>query len=298
VNSDWLRIAGMLAVLLAISASRGGVADSPAGGTQGMDCRDDAPAANQEELAGSCQGEGIESESTDATAQERKQYIQDVLSRSRGIKLEGRQLVRTGAGFFVAPDGGLLTHYQLVNDCTLVSIAPTFGVMKLATTISSDEKTGLALLRADLASPGVASFIGSEGGFNREPAYMIGYPNLGSATTAPAVSPIEVLGSQKTVFGVPTIAIKGEVVLGYSGGPLLDSGGGIIGIVLVNATQTYAATGKSARVVGLALPSEAVRAFLRKHGIDSRVGLQLPPKPADRLLLDARPYMAQVGCWQ
>jgi S1-C subfamily serine protease len=117
-------------------------------------------------------------------------------------------------------------------------------------------------------------------------------------TTEPTLTRVEVLGSQKTVSSVSSIVIKGAVRSGYNGGALLDSSGGVIGTVLANMTQTFAATGGDVDAVGLALPSEALRAFLDEHGIEYQVGMKLPPKAGDRLRIDARPFMAQVGCWQ
>jgi S1-C subfamily serine protease len=145
--------------------------------------------------------------------------------------------------------------------------------------------------------PGIASFTDSHGVLSGEPLYVIGYPGPGTATAEPALTSVKILGSQKTVFSAPTIAIEGAILSGNNGGPLLDSSGGVIGVVLANATQTYAATGGRADAVGLVSPSETLQRFLQEHGVDGRAGLKIPPKSEDRLLIDARPFMVQVGCW-
>lgn len=288
-----------LALLVVVLSGGFGATDGRADGHPAGDAHlsQDARTAQVTPLD-ACQGETAEDEEADVAEQKRKQYIQGVLSKSSGTKLQGKRLSRTGSGFFVAEDGLLATNYRLVDGCALISVSPTFGDMALAVPIAFESTADLALLRADLVPPGIAFFTGSEGALKREPTYVFGYPGLGLATTEPTLTLVEVLGSQKTVSSLPNIVIKGAILSGYNGGPLLDSSGGVIGAVLPNATQTYAATGGDVDAVGLALPSEAVRAFLDEHGIEHRLGLELPPKAPDRLRIDARPFMAQVGCWQ
>ena len=245
------------------------------------------------ESPSSCQSESGEAD--DPAKDQRKQYIKDVLAKS---KVGGRQLERAGSGFFVSADGSLVTARALVTDCALISVSPTFGGLDLATLVASDEATGLALLQADLVAPGIAPLIGSEGGYKRNPVYLLGYPALGSFTTAPALTPVQVLNSQQTVSSVSMMLINGDFRSGYNGAPVLDSSGSVIGVVIPGKNQSYAAADAPLNNVGLAVPTEALLAFLGKHDINPRIGLQLPPKPSDRMLIDSRPFAAQVGCWQ
>lgn len=240
-----------------------------------------------------CQSEPGEAE--DPAKEQRKQYIKDVLSKS---KVAGRQLETAGSGFFVSGDGSLVTARALVSDCALISVSPTFGELDLATLVGSDEATGLALLRTDVVPPGIAPLIGSEGAYKRNPVYLLGYPALGPITTAPALAPVQVFNSQQTASSVSTMLINGDFRSGYNGAPVLDSSGSVIGVVVPGKNQSYAAADAPLDNVGLAVPTEALLAFLDKHAIEARVGLQLPPKPSDRLLVDSRPFAAQIGCWR
>lgn len=247
---------------------------------------------------GECLAERPEEMSIDAAKLDRKRYIQRVLSRSVYAGVTGMHLTRAGSGFFVAADGILVTNYRVVDGCSVISVSPTFGDMALAMTIGFDSTIDLALLRAEVTPPGIASFTASIGALKQEPTYVIGYPNLGSLTTRPILRPVEILGSRKTMFSVSTMVIKGEVRLGNNGGALLEGSGSVVGAILASTVQTYAATDGPADGVGLALPSEALQEFLRQHGIDYRIGMKSLPRQVDRLLADARPFMAQVGCWQ
>lgn len=251
---------------------------------------------------GICQDEATGDEETDATEQSRKDYIKRVLSKSAGkssgIDLRGKQLARAGSGFFVAKDGTIVTNHRLVDGCALLSVSPMFGELAAATLVGTDPEADLALLRADVVPPGIASFAGSTGAPYGESTYVIGYPGLGATTDEPTLTSVRILGSQKSVFDLSTIVIEGAIRSGNNGGALLDSSGGVIGIVLASATQTYAATGSDVDIVGFALPNETLQDFLHKNRVEDRVGLKLPPKSEDRLLIDARPFMAQVGCWR
>lgn len=293
VNGRSQRMLSWVLVALAVTASAGITSDGD---------------SNEVDLLAwqSPRGQGIESSSTslcqseageveDPATEQRKQYIKDVLSKS---KVAGRQLELAGSGFFVSGDGSLVTARALVSDCALISVSPTFGELDLATLVGSDEATGLALLRADVVPPGIAPLIGSEGAYKRNPIYLLGYPVLGPITTAPALTPVQVFNSQQTSSSVSTMLINGDVRSGYNGAPVLDSSGSVIGVVIPGKNQSYAATDAPLDIVGLSVPTEALLAFLEKHAIEPRVGLQLPPKPSDRLLIDSRPFVAQIGCWR
>lgn len=245
-------------------------------------------------LAASCQAETSPPE-TSAEDLERKNYIRQVLAKS---KVAGKRLDRTASGFFVAADGSLLTTSAAVGDCAAISVSPFFNELVLAKLVAVDDAAGLALLQAEIAPPGTAILISSEGAFQRNPVYMLGYPVLDSITTEAALSPVSVLNSQQTARNVPAMLIDGDVRAGFNGGPMLDSGGGVIGMVTPAKTQTLSVTGAPADSMGLAIPSELLIKFLDRSGTAYRRGLQLSPKPADRILIDSRSFAAQVGCWQ
>lgn len=287
---------GRLVLLVLVVGGDAGHANALDGPAEALPVIASCQAAGPDEGAPSdaCQGDSASAEEED-----RKAYIKRVLSRSpAGTDLSGKQLVRTGSGFFVAEGGALVTNSRLVDGCALISVSPTFGDMVTATPIGIDRTVDLVLLGTNMTPPGIASFTGSEGALNGQPTYVIGYPKLGTITAEPTLIPVEIIGSQKTVFSVSTMVVRGALLTGNNGSALLDSSGGVIGIVLANTTETSAATGTSIQAVSLVLPNETLQQFLREHGVTDREGLKLPPKPADRLFIDARPFVAQVGCWE
>jgi serine protease Do len=226
---------------------------------------------------------------------QRKQYIQGVLGRS---KVAGKRLDHAGSGFFVSVDGDLITTSSVIDGCSVVSISPMYGEIALARVVQTEPSSGIALLRADITVPGVAILTGSEGAFYRHPIYVLGYPQLGSVTGEPTLTPVRALNSQKTAAAVPAILIDGDIRSGFNGGPVLDSGGSAIGVMAPGKTQVSGATDGTVESTGMAIPSERIVSFLEAAGVDYQTGLQLPPKPPERLLTEARPLVAQIGCWQ
>lgn len=279
--------------MLAVAASAGITSDGDSNEMERLARQSLRGEAGEFSSRPSCQSGSGEAE--DPAKVQRKQYIKNVLSKS---KVAGRQLRFTGSGFFVSDDGSLVTARALVSECALISVSPTFGELDLARLVGSDEATGLALLRTDVVPPGIAPLIGSEGAYKRNPVYLLGYPVLGPITTTPALTSVQVLNSQQTVSSVSMMLINGDFRSGYNGAPVLDSSGSVIGVVIPGKNQSYAAADAPLENVGLAVPTEALLAFLQQHAIEPRVGLQLPPKPSDRLLIDSRPFVAQIGCWR
>src|SRR3546814_16676908 len=65
----------------------------------------------------------------------RQEYIQKLLAKAPHSDVEGKRLERVGSGFFVAEDGSVLTSHHVVDGCSGVSVAPSFGEMALATDV-------------------------------------------------------------------------------------------------------------------------------------------------------------------
>jgi hypothetical protein len=288
---------GSLAVLLLGLAGTAALAQA---GHEVVNCFDAALGTVQKTLAGDCSGEVITDDEAAAVRQERRDYIQKILSKAPHPDVRGKQLASLGSGFFVAGDGSVVTSHHVVADCAAVSITPTFGEMKLATKVVSQADIDLALLRTDIAAPGIANLITGDGPAVLGSAFVIGYPNQGLVTIEPVLTPVEVLGRERDTPRGPVIVLRGDIRRGNSGGPLLDSGGNVVGVVFakVDSVNVYQATGQAVREIGLASPGEVLQAFLKDQGIDYQTAQGGFPQPEDRILEEARPFLAQIGCWR
>lgn len=291
--------AGLWAAVLLVAVLSAGTAEA-AGSTDVVNCYDETWGTVQETLASDCKGRVVDDAEADAIRRKRSDYIRQVLNKPSGSKVQGRRLVSVGSGFFIAKDGTLVTNHHVVDGCGAVSISPTFGDMMLARTVVTDEKADLALLRSDIKPPRVAALADSEDVGFGGPAFVIGYPNMGLVAIEPVLTDVELLRRQHSEKGFPTVVIRGDIRLGNSGGPLLDSGGSVLGVVFakVDTVKVYQATGEVVQQIALAVANKALTQFLDTQGVDYHFSPPRPPELASRMLEDAKPFVAQIGCWK
>ena len=297
-NSARLLKTGSVAVLLLWL-----VTPAPAGAQGGhviVHCLDEHLGTVQETLASDCKGRVVGEEEAAALHRQRRDYIQKVLSKTPDTKLQGRQLTRVGSGFFIAEDGSVLTSQHLVADCSGVSVAPRFGELALATAVVPDEQADLALLKTDVAPPGIAAFAQGSGSAVMGSAFVSGYPEQGMVAVTPVLMPVEILRRESDTPSGPAMIVRGNVRKGNSGGPLLDTGGNVIGVVVakVDSVAMYKTTGEAVRDIGLVLPGDRVQRFLEAQGVRYRQDQRQPLMQESRILEDTRAFMVQVGCWQ
>ena len=265
-----------------------------------VNCFDESLGTVHQTLVGDCKGRSISDDEAAAVRRERRDYIQKVLSKAPSPGLEGRRLAGLGSGFFVASDGSVVTSHHVVDDCAAISVTPTFGEMKLATLVSSEKEVDLALLRADIDPPGIASVVTGDGPAVLSSAFVIGYPSQGLVTIEPILTAVDVVGRERNTSRGPAIIVRGDIRRGNSGGPLLDAGGKVIGVVAakVDSVNVYKTTGQVVREIGLASPGEVLEAFLKEQGVDYEVAQPGFPQPQERILEETRPFLVQIGCWQ
>lgn len=296
IKAATLLTAGFLAVLLVMTSAPADAADG--GGV--VQCYNEALGTVQATLASDCKDRVVGEEEAAAIRKKRRAYIQKVLSGPPGSPVQGKQLAGTGSGFFVAEDGSVVTSRHVIEDCAAVSISPTFGEMVFATSIVPDEKTDLALLRADVVPPAVAPLAAAGDLALLSPAYVTGYPNRGLVAIEPILTPVDILQQKSQTDRGPAIVVRGDIRQGNSGGPLLDSGGGVLGVVFgkVDSVNTYQATGEIINNIGLALQGDVLKGFLESNNVDFRLSARGSIQPAGLILDDARPFLVQVGCWR
>src|SRR3546814_2134794 len=108
---------------------------------------------------------------------------------------------------------------------------------------------------------------------------------------APVLTAVDILRRESHTPRGPAIIVRGDIRRGNSGGPLLDSGGNVIGVVFakVDSVNVYQTTGQAVREIGLASPGEVLQTFLKDQGVDYRAAQGGFPQPEDRILAEARP---------
>jgi len=170
-----------------------------------------------------------------------------------------------GTGFFVTHDGHLLTNNHVVANCKTITTRDG----KPLRVISRNTRSDLALLKADTPPPSVAIFRGGPAPKLGDAVVAFGFP-LPALLSSEGNLSTGVLSAMSGIQDdIRFVQISAPVQPGNSGGPLLDSSGHIIGIVVakLDALNVARITGDVPQNVNFAVSWTEVRAFLDEEGI-------------------------------
>jgi S1-C subfamily serine protease len=194
------------------------------------------------------------------------------LSRHAGAKpvaaaapaRSARTIEKSGTGFVISNSGHVVTNQHVIDGCVgdiqgnLSGEAP----IKLRL-VSSDETNDLALLQAPSPFKDVA-IIRDKPIHPGDSVVAIGYPFHGLLTSDFTVT-TGIVSSLSGIFNdTRHLQISAAVQPGNSGGPLLDTGGEVVGMVAakLNALKVARATGDIPENINFAIKTGALRDFL------------------------------------
>ena len=196
-----------------------------------------------------------------------------------GLPQGHETIIGEGSGFFISPDGYLVTNNHVVKDATSVQVTTADGTVYKAKVVGTDPKTDLALIKVDgkndfpyvkfaTHEPRVGDWV-----------IAVGNPfGLGGTVTAGIVS-----AESRNIGAGPYddyIQIDAPINKGNSGGPAFNMNGHVIGI----NTAIYSPSGGSVGI-GFDIPAqtaERVVAELKAHGYVTRgwLGVEVQPVTA------------------
>lgn len=178
----------------------------------------------------------------------------------------------TGSGFFITKAGHILTNHHVINECSSIKIEKR-GVVFDAILVGSDPVNDLAILKVTERISDVASFRSGKGIRVGDDIIVIGYPLIwqlgtGIKATKGNVSALTGMNNDVTIM-----QITAPIQAGNSGGPLLDSGGNVVGIVTskLNEIAMVQTTGTLSQNVNFAIKSSTAQTFLDVNRIDYEV---------------------------
>ncbi|HTI66865.1 MAG TPA: trypsin-like peptidase domain-containing protein [Caulobacteraceae bacterium] len=199
----------------------------------------------------------------------------------------------SGSGFFISPEGLLLTNNHVVEDDGEITVALKDGRELPAVIVGRDENTDLALLRVRDPADRNAKFAYVDFEVAAKPRVgdwiiAIGNPfGLGGSATAGIIS---AYGRDIDGGLVDFIQLDAPINRGNSGGPSFDVYGRVIGV----NTAIYSPTGGSVGI-GFAVPAEVAAQVANqlKSGVSITRGwlgasvATLSPAQADRAGVEA-----------
>jgi S1-C subfamily serine protease len=174
----------------------------------------------------------------------------------------------SGTGFAVDATGSFLTNHHVIEGCTRLTVMVDGGRVLEARVIAADARSDLALIATDSPRTSFVSFRRlplSPG----ESVVALGYPLRGLLATEANVSAGIVSALAGIRNDVTKVQISAPIQPGNSGGPLFDSRGAVVGVVVstLNALKYAKATGTVPQNVNFAVKGEVAQLFLRSAGI-------------------------------
>jgi S1-C subfamily serine protease len=178
----------------------------------------------------------------------------------------------TGTGFVVGQSGFVVTNNHVAGECREVHARHGTEPLGTLAVVAKDAQNDLTLLKLPGRYPDAAVFREERGLRQGDNVVVYGFP-LGSMLapqgnlTTGSISALSGLANDSRM-----LQVSAPVQPGNSGGPLLDAGGNVIGVVSsrLNAIGAAALTGNVMQNVNFAIKGSVVRNFLDANGVDYR----------------------------
>ena len=207
---------------------------------------------------------------------------------------------RTATGLFVSSEGHVLTDSHVVEGCSALRVGSGEAERRTAELAAVDRDNHLALLQFP-GNPGdIAMFREGPGIRPGDKVVVVGYPLRAPLSSSATVT----AGTVNAVVGAGNdprlVQVDAPVPPGNGGGPLIDEGGNVVGIVVDkrDGLVLASASGGIPRSVTFAVKATVARTFLDTHGVDyatSKSSWQFSPDQIGEL---ARRFVAMVECWK
>lgn len=206
----------------------------------------------------------------------------------------------SGTGFFVTRDGHILTNNHIINNCDKISVHGE-GMSTGAKVIAIDREHDLALLKAAFTSVNMAYFNSMKQPLEPgDPVVIIGYPGESWRDHDPVIRVSTIIDMKGPTGEERWLQFNDSIQHGNSGGPLLDSTGNVVGVVVAKTELHIKRVGyESEEIVkksDIAISLPVVKKFLENNNVlyqTADSGLYLA---ADRVNDRAQPFIVNVHC--
>jgi len=180
----------------------------------------------------------------------------------------------SGSGFVVNEDGHIVTNAHVVKGCSSVTVVQGLALRRSARILEVSEFTDLAVLKVDEVLPNAVVFRTTSLPSLGESIVVFGYPLIGVLSDQGNLT-VGNLTALSGIRGDPSnFQISAPVQPGNSGGPVLDSGGRLIGVVVskLDALAVAGLTEDIPQNVNFAIKSSVLENLLQSRSVNYRRG--------------------------
>jgi uncharacterized protein len=215
--------------------------------------------------------------------------------KSKKSKTNKSKGYSSGTGFYVNKKGLMITNNHVVKSCNKIKVDGSNAVVKLF-----DTTNDLALLKVDSSPSSVPDFRAGRGIRLGDGVTVAGYPLrsvLGSGLNV-------VTGTVASLSGIKNnssrLQITAPVNSGNSGGPLFDSSGRVVGVIVskINNTKAREILGEEIQGANFAIKGSVVRSFLDMNDVDYEVSSSNKNMSTADIAENAKEYTALIKCWK
>ncbi len=209
--------------------------------------------------------------------------------------------VTSGTGFFVSNRGHIVTNEHVVKGCGKVLVRGAVEPQE-ASVISYDEENDLALLKTSNTSPRrIATLRLNDSRVHvGDNVVIVGYPLNRGVTGEYEIRHAKVTGLDGPMNENKWIQFSDSIAQGNSGGPLLDSSGNVVGVVVGKATlmRSNRVSGKQEVVQksDLAISLDVLQNFLNMNNIQYKTSASPHVLSTSRIEYKAQDFIVNVHC--
>ncbi|MCC7260566.1 MAG: trypsin-like peptidase domain-containing protein [Alphaproteobacteria bacterium] len=210
----------------------------------------------------------------------------------------GYHVVSSGTGFFVSNRGYVITNNHVIEGCSTAMIRGAVNPVD-AQVVAVDKENDLALLKTTVQPQRTATMRISDKSVRvGDPVMVMGYPQEHGISGVYKVMEASVVGMQGPLNEPTWIQFTSSAQQGNSGGPLLDTSGNVIGVIVGKTKLFRKVDGKQEAVkesdVAISLP--VLKKFLDKNNIFYRSNYSESYLATSRLENQAKDYIVNIHC--
>ena len=197
----------------------------------------------------------------------------------------------TGSGFRIVR-GAFVTNHHVIDGCSRLQINGVVAKLR-----GSDSRSDLALVTADVL--GTSTGLRAQRAAVGEPVAVAGYPLRGLLSgfnmTTGTLSSLSGMGGDTRL-----IQITAPVQPGNSGGPVLDSAGNLMGVVVskLDAMKAAKITGDIPQNVNFAINANVLRSFLDANSVEYETANSDKVIASTAIAEKAKGFTVLVECWK